>query len=402
MTQTTQVPPSSHTAGLASGIAIGVLAAMAATGLAAAGDVLPMELGSVRVNELVRREIPLRNESKGDLVVMETRSSCPCLRVIRAPETIPAGASAPILIEYRTTSPGRKVLELFVQTLADTERNFTFHWEGNVQVGGTDGAFPIDVETKRLLCTVDEVTAGIGKGAGLTLIDGRSPAEFNASHIAGAMNWPLRMLRNLAALKDRDLVIYGNGSDDRALAQEAQLLATGGFRQVHVLKGGLRGWIAAGHSITCAGGGISGAMIEPRVLQSLLSEEWLVLDLKNGGGPVERVIDGAIGIRAEPAKPEEFLAEVRRQLEWRTGDVKVLFTSRAGESYELIESKIIRSLKVPVFYLKGGSMGYQEFLKEQNATYHSQQMTLSSERDGTRAGSASIVTKAACGCGSRP
>lgn len=367
-----------------------------------AREVLPMNLDSMHAAETVRRELPLRNDSQSDLIIVETRSSCSCLQVIRAPRSIAPKSSASILIECRPPSPGRKSLELQVDTLGETDRQLTYRWEGVVLNEESSSGSHGDVELEGLLCNADKVIASVGKVKGFTLVDGRSPAEFNGEHVIGAMNIPLRMLRNLNSLRDGDLVIYGSGSDDRKLLREANTLSKSGFKSIRVLNGGFRGWIASGHPVAKSGGdGVSGALIEPQAFYAIQSDEWLVLNVGNGRSQGDKVIAGAIEIHSEPSKNEDFLAEIRRHLKSKSGEFKVLFTSQSGEFYEVIETKIMRSVGVSVFYLNGGRRGYQRLLDERNAALNTQQLTLSSERDGAR-GSTTVIDSTNRGCGTCP
>ncbi len=76
------------------------------------------------------------------------------------------------------------------------------------------------------------------------LLDVRSPAEFEAAHIAGAYNVPLDVVRERRAeIIDRlsGDVVFVCRSGQRA-AQAEQLLRGVGLNQGSVLKGGIVGW----------------------------------------------------------------------------------------------------------------------------------------------------------------
>lgn len=85
----------------------------------------------------------------------------------------------------------------------------------------------------------------------VTVIDVRSPAEFETAHIAGSYNVPLDLLgehaAQLAARLDREVVLVCQ-SGARA-AQSRERLAGVGAEHLHVLDGGVGAYAAAGGDI---------------------------------------------------------------------------------------------------------------------------------------------------------
>lgn len=85
----------------------------------------------------------------------------------------------------------------------------------------------------------------------VTVIDVRSPAEFETAHIGGSYNVPLDLLGEhadqLAARLDRRVVLVCQ-SGTRA-AQARQRLARVGAQNLHVLDGGVPGYAAAGSEV---------------------------------------------------------------------------------------------------------------------------------------------------------
>jgi phage shock protein E len=78
--------------------------------------------------------------------------------------------------------------------------------------------------------------------AGALLLDVRSPEEFAAGHIAGAMNLPVQQLeqrRDDLGSRERPVVVYCR-SGARS-AQATSLLRGAGFAQVHDL-GAMHNW----------------------------------------------------------------------------------------------------------------------------------------------------------------
>ncbi len=84
----------------------------------------------------------------------------------------------------------------------------------------------------------------------LTIIDVRDRAEFNQSHITGAISMPIDSLLTTAAdcfEVTRDLYIYSN-TDDEAAAVADQLRGAG-FSRVAIVRGGVAAWKAAGFPV---------------------------------------------------------------------------------------------------------------------------------------------------------
>jgi rhodanese-related sulfurtransferase len=82
-----------------------------------------------------------------------------------------------------------------------------------------------------------------------TLIDVRTPAEFEAGHIPGAVNVPLDELKSslddvCAVLDDHDVVLVCRSGNRAGQAQEA--LHRAGLGSSTVLRGGIADWEATG------------------------------------------------------------------------------------------------------------------------------------------------------------
>ncbi|MGW3352747.1 rhodanese-like domain-containing protein [Nonomuraea rubra] len=96
--------------------------------------------------------------------------------------------------------------------------------------------------------TTAQVRALLDSGAGVRLIDVRSPGEFAASHIPGSANVPLDVLRRHSAqlrAEHDDHVVLVCRSGVRARDAYAIAAATG-LPAVSVLDGGLNTWESQG------------------------------------------------------------------------------------------------------------------------------------------------------------
>ena len=85
----------------------------------------------------------------------------------------------------------------------------------------------------------------------IRLLDVRTPGEYESMHIRGAYNVPLDLLgehgREIgAAVADPVVLVCQSGQRARK-AEEA--LRAAGMPNLHVLDGGVAGWVAAGHPV---------------------------------------------------------------------------------------------------------------------------------------------------------
>jgi rhodanese-related sulfurtransferase len=98
---------------------------------------------------------------------------------------------------------------------------------------------------------VDVAALAEARQAGSTIVDVRTPEEFAAGHVPGAVNVPVDSVHPdnpfFSALpKDKPIYLVCHSGSRSARAADA--LAAGGFQANNVL-GGTEAWIAAGHAV---------------------------------------------------------------------------------------------------------------------------------------------------------
>ncbi len=96
-----------------------------------------------------------------------------------------------------------------------------------------------------------ELDALLRSGAGVRLLDVRTPGEYETAHISGAYNVPLNTLDEHAgeirAQVDAPVVLVCQSGVRARRAEEA--LRGAGMPNLHVLEGGVNGWVAAGKPV---------------------------------------------------------------------------------------------------------------------------------------------------------
>jgi len=96
--------------------------------------------------------------------------------------------------------------------------------------------------------TASELSERIDAGTAPVILDVRSPAEFAAGHIPGAMNVPhdevAARITSLGIAPDQELVVHCQSGKRAAMAEEA--LGGLGFTNLRDLEGHWQGWQGAG------------------------------------------------------------------------------------------------------------------------------------------------------------
>lgn len=87
------------------------------------------------------------------------------------------------------------------------------------------------------------------------LVDTRSPSEFEAAHVDGALHATPAEVRSKTFLRDRMLVLVGSGKAEQELYVACTELKSRGFPHVKVLRGGMPLWQAQGQPTVGPGSG---------------------------------------------------------------------------------------------------------------------------------------------------
>lgn len=105
----------------------------------------------------------------------------------------------------------------------------------------------------------DQLEMILREHSGIRLLDVRTPGEYESVHIRGAYNVPLDMLGehgpDIRAHVDQPVVLICQSGQRARKAEEA--LKSAGMPNLHVLDGGVNGWVAAGKPVQRGGERIS-------------------------------------------------------------------------------------------------------------------------------------------------
>lgn len=99
--------------------------------------------------------------------------------------------------------------------------------------------------------TADELKRSLDAGRKIFLLDVREPSEFEAGHIEGAVNIPVRELpgRVKELPQDRGLKMVAYCASGIRSAYATMFLRVYGYSDVRTLEHGIREWAGAGYPI---------------------------------------------------------------------------------------------------------------------------------------------------------
>jgi rhodanese-related sulfurtransferase len=106
-----------------------------------------------------------------------------------------------------------------------------------------------------MVLTAADLAELLGKRGDVRLLDVRTPGEYESAHILGAYNVPLDTLgehaEEIGATVDEPVVLICQSGTRARRAEE--VLKECRMANVHVLEGGMNGWLAAGREVKRGG-----------------------------------------------------------------------------------------------------------------------------------------------------
>lgn len=217
-----------------------------------------------------------------------------------------------------------------------------------------------------LAVTATELIRKTKQNRGITLVDIRSPEEFERLRIPGAINVALYAVKTKAYLKAQPFVLVGAGFEWRDLETESKCLHQSGFKP-SILCGGLVAWQGQG-------GLLEGDRLLIAIYKEVPAHLFLhekdyrnikVFDISPKPLPeAEKLIPGTIYV-----KSIESLVKLSRQ-HGPTCRTLVLLNDH-GNQKEKFDAALKKAGMSNAFYLKGGISGYRHFLENTTLSWKS-------------------------------
>lgn len=207
-------------------------------------------------------------------------------------------------------------------------------------------------------------------GVDTVLADVRPAQAYAASHIEASRNLPLTDLRSKPYWRDKRVVLVGSGKDETALYQECAALKQAGYRNVHVLQGGIAQWVAQGRPL--AGRPESAAQLARLSTGEFLLEmraeaNLVVLD------PAQAItrtdVPGAQALPALSAAALRAAIDRRRKADKKTPPAAVVVVARPGVGDAQIGDWQQAAAPVPLLVYAEGRPALVAGLAQQKATW---------------------------------
>jgi len=200
----------------------------------------------------------------------------------------------------------------------------------------------------------------------MTVVDVRSPEEFERLRIPGSINLPLHAVKTKAFLKAQPFALVSAGCEWRDLESECKRLQQSGFKP-SILFGGLVAWQSQGGPVEGDRRLVAAYRKVPAHLffHEKDYESIKVFDVSPYPLPdAKKLIHGNVH-----AKNIESLVKVAKQNS-PTYRTIVLFNEN-GEQYEKFDAALKKAGISTAFYLKGGMNGYRKFLENTTLSWKS-------------------------------
>lgn len=217
-----------------------------------------------------------------------------------------------------------------------------------------------------LAVTATELIDKVKQNRRMTLVDVRSPEEFERLRIPGSINLPLHAVKTKVFLKTQPFALVGAGCEWRDLESECKRLQQSGFKP-SILLGGLVAWQSQG-------GPLDGDQLLVSAYKEIPAHLFLyekdcesirVFDVSPNPLPdAKKLIPGNVH-----AKNIESLVKLATQYS-STYRTIVLFNEN-GEHYEKFDAALKKAGISTAFYLKDGMSGYRQFLENTTVSWKS-------------------------------
>lgn len=212
-----------------------------------------------------------------------------------------------------------------------------------------------------------------------SLVDVRSPTEYDRYHITGSINIPLHQVKTKEFLKKLSVVMVNDGRSTSELERICGELKQAGFNRVSVLEGGMFAWRA--NKRTLEGDPLAQVKLN-RMSQIELIEEHsrpnlYVIDVSTPG-KYKDIYDWlpakiiSVPLKSKGGSIARITTIISQQRKKSPKSIPLLIADN-NDAYDRMEDDLKKSgIDSVVLLLDGGIQGYREHLKKQSAIWSEQ------------------------------
>jgi rhodanese-related sulfurtransferase len=200
----------------------------------------------------------------------------------------------------------------------------------------------------------------------MTLVDVRSPEEFERLRIPGSINLPLHAVKTKAFLKAQPFALVSRGCEWRDLESECKSLQQSGLKS-SILFGGLVAWQSRG-----------GPLEGDRLLLATYKEIPACLFFQEKDYESIKVFDVSPNPLPDAKKlihgnvhAKNIKNLVKLAMQYRSTYRTIVLFNENGEHYEKFDAALKKAGISTAFYLKGGINSYRIFLKNTTLSWKS-------------------------------
>jgi rhodanese-related sulfurtransferase len=136
------------------------------------------------------------------------------------------------------------------EALKDIKQSSGMCWRDDVAQPTKNSPAPAQEASPDLSCAIAPAElASVQNRADSLLVDVRALVEHETFRIGGAIAMTVFELRTRSVLRDKNLVLIGDGKAERELYAACAGLKARGFKRVRVLRGGMSSWLAHGGAV---------------------------------------------------------------------------------------------------------------------------------------------------------
>jgi rhodanese-related sulfurtransferase len=361
-----------------------------------------IDVGLIPLTEVRLIQIPLINEAKSPLRLIELRPTCTCVAVVSFPLLVPPGQTlyASVLVRPEKIGPLRAKLEMLQEGKNGVTEVTSI--KGTVRAPHQESlAFKASSEDRiqapLLLTRLNEENRPL-------VVDVREASAFARAHIPRSLNIPVQALEKMAHAHEREVVLVDDGLSQEKTLEILRELKGKSFSRVRMLEGGLPAWRAIGGDLSSDGDVFKEVNIltAASVFEKVARQEASLLFVGNRPELAERWwADAArLKVSGEGKNDADKILVMAKKLVLKTKK-PVIIASIQGEFYRTVSAALSDELKSSIFFLDGGANAYAEYIGQSQHHWMMANLGTQLEALGVRA-VASARTAMRRGCSTCP